>query len=92
MELNDKNILNVLHKAGFADAHWELLGMQLIERSPVLNIRENRHGDSNHCMMDTISQWLRTDPKASWEKLAEAVAKLEQYGEATANIVRKGQE
>ena len=89
MELSDKNILNVLHKAGFADAHWELLGMQLIKRSAVLNIRANRHGDSSLCMIDTIAQWLRTDTKASWEKLAEAVAKVEQYGEATANLVCK---
>ena len=89
MELNDKNILNVLHEAEFADAHWELIGMQLIKRLTVLNIRANRHGDSSLCMIDTIAQWLRTDTKASWEKLAEAVAKLEQYGEATANIVRQ---
>ena len=89
MELNDKNILNVLHAAGFADAHWELLGMQLIMRSTALTIRANRHGDSSLCMIDTISQWVRTDIEASWEKLAAAVAKVEQYGEATANIVRK---
>ena len=89
MELNDKNILNVLHDAEFADAHWELLGKQLIKRSALLNIRANRHGDSSLCMIDTIAQWLRTDTKASWEKLAEAVAKVEQYGEATADSVRQ---
>ena len=40
-------------------------------------------------MSDTISQWLRTDTEATLEKLAEAVAKVEGYGEATANIVRQ---
>ena len=87
MKLNDRNILNVLHEAEFADAHWELLGEQLIKRSALLNIRAN-HGDSSLCMIDTIDQWIQTDTKASWEKLAEAVVKVEQYGEATAERVR----
>ena len=89
MELNDKNILNVLHKAEIADAHWELLGKQLINRAALLNIRANRHGEANLCMIDAIAQWLRTDTEASWEKLAKAVAKVEEYGEATADIVRR---
>ena len=89
MELNNRNILNVLHEAWFADAHWELLGEQLISGPALLNIRADRHGDPSLCMIDTISRWLRTDTKASWEKLAAAVAKLEQYEEATANIVRQ---
>ena len=89
MKLDETNILNVLHEAEFADAHWELLGQRLIKRSPLLTIRANRRGDPNLCMIDTISQWLRTDTEASWEKLAGAVAKVEQYGEATANKVRK---
>ena len=89
MELNDKNIVNVLHEADFADAHWELLGKQLIKRSALLNIRANRHGDSSLCMIDTIAQWLRTDATKSWEKLADAIAKVEEYGEATADTVRR---
>ena len=55
MKLDDRNILNVLHDAEFADAHWELLGKQLIKRSALLNIRANRHGETSHCMIDTIS-------------------------------------
>ena len=86
MELNDRSILNVLHEAGFADAHWELLGEQLIKRSALFTIRANHHGHASLCMIDTISQWLRTDLEASWEKLAGAVANVE-YGEATANRV-----
>ena len=89
MKLNDRSILNVLHEAEFADAHWELLGEQLIKHFAVLNIRANRYGDPSLCMIDTISQWLRTDLEASWEKLAGAVANVEQYGEATANRVRE---
>ena len=89
MDLNEKNILNVLHEAGFVDADWELLGSQLISGSALQNIRANRHGDPKLCMIDTISQWQRTDTEASCEKLAGAVAKVEQYGEATANRVRE---
>ena len=89
MKLNDKNILNVLHEAGFGDAHWGLLGQQLIELSVLSNIRADCRGNPNLCMIDTISQWLRTDLEASWEKLAGAVANVEQYGEVTAKRVRE---
>ena len=89
MELNDRNILNVLHKAKFADAHWELLGMQLITHSALCNIRANRNGQANLCMIDTIVQWLSTDAAKSWEKLAEAIAKVEGYGEVTVDAVRQ---
>ena len=88
MKLNDRSILIVLHEAEFADAHWKLLGQQL-QIQHFLNIRANRIGDPSLCMIDTISQWLRTDLEASWEKLAGAVANVEQYGEATANRVRE---
>ena len=89
MELNHRNILNVLHEAGFADAHWMLLGQQLIQHPALLNIDANRRGNPNLCLIDTIAQWLRTDTKASWKKLAEAVAEVGQYGEATANTIRQ---
>ena len=90
MELKERNIVNVLHEAKFADAHWELLGKQLIDGPPpLLNIRADRQGNSSLCMIDTIAQWLRTDLEPSWEKLAGAVAKVEQYGETTANKVRR---
>ena len=89
MELKEKNILNVLHEAKFADADWKLLGQQLIEATALQNINANNHGNSSHCMIDTISQWLRNDTKASWEKLAGAIPKVGGYGEATADIVRQ---
>ena len=89
MKLNTRNILNVLHEAGFADANWQLLGSQLISDTASQNINANRRGDPNLCMIDAIAQWLRTDLEASWEKLAGAIAKVEQYGETTANKVRR---
>ena len=89
-ELNEKNILNVLQKARFADAHWELLGQELmIKQHNLLTIRENRHHQANFCIIDTISHWLNNDTEASWEKLADAVAEVKGYGKANADIVRR---
>jgi len=87
LELNVKNVINVLREAGFAFGHWEKLGQQLIENATLSTIRANRHGDCHLCMSDTISGWLNNDLDKSWEKLAEAVAKLEEYGQATADCV-----
>ena len=61
----------------------------MIKRSALLNIEADRRGKPNLCMIDTISQWLRTDLEASWEKLAAAVAEVEEYEEATAETVRQ---
>ena len=83
-----KNIVNVLHEAKFADGDWAELGLQLIDRFDSTTIRVD-HGRASGCMSHTISQWLRTDPNTSWKKLAEAVVKVEGYGEATAHIVRQ---
>ena len=69
----DKNVLNVLHDAGFVDADWELLGSQLISGPALQNIRADRRDNPNLCLIDTIVQWQRNDLKASWEKFAEAV-------------------
>ena len=40
-------------------------------------------------MIDAISQWLQSDLKASWEKLAEAITKVGGYGEATVKAVQQ---
>ena len=84
-----KNIVNVFHEAKFADGDWPQLGLQLINLASLTVIDANYYGDSWHCMINTIYQWLKMDCEASWEKLAEAVAKVRGYGEATADIVRQ---
>ena len=89
-ELDVKNAINVLDEANFANGHWAQLGLQLIDHFDPTTIRAD-HGRASDCMIGTIFQWLRTDTKASWEKLAEAVAKVKGYGEATAaSILQKG--
>ena len=87
IQLDKRNVLNVLQEAKFAAGHWEQLGKQLIDHSSLITIRANRHGDCSLCMSDTISQWLNNDSKASWEKLADAVTWVEGYREATAASV-----
>ena len=88
-ELNVKNIVNVLHVAKFSDGDWELLGLQLIEHTDLTTIEAKRYGKPGLCMMDMVSQWLRNESEASWDKLAEAVEKVEGYGQATAKVVRR---
>ena len=84
-----KNIVNVLHDAEFADGDWELLGLQLIKHTDLTTIEANRRGKPSLCMMDMVSQWLKNELEPSWNKLAEAVEKVEGYGKATAQVVRQ---
>ena len=86
--LNVRNVLNVLHEAGFSDGDWFQLGQQLIETTDLKTIQANHH-EASKCMIDALSQWLQSDLKASWEKLAEAVTRVGGYGEATAKAVRQ---
>ena len=87
-ELNERNVLNVLHEAGFSDGDWFQLGQQLIETTNLKTI-EATYRKVSDCMIETISQWLWSDLKASWEKLAEAVTRVGGYGEATAKAVQQ---
>ena len=78
--------MNILHMAQFADGDWAQLGLQLIDHFDLKTVRAD-HNRASECMIETISQWLRTDTAKSWEKLAEAVTWVGGYGEATAAIV-----
>ena len=80
--------MNVLHQAKFSDGHWEQLALQLIGHDAMVTVRADRR-ESSLCMIETISRWLKTDLQASWEKLAAAVAKVEEYQDATAHRVRQ---
>ena len=61
----------------------------MIAHHALRTIRIDHPGQSSLCMSDTISRWLNNDLEASWEKLVEAVIKVEGYGEATAHIVQQ---
>jgi len=91
LKLDARNILNVLHdpEIDFVDADWQRLGQQLLRVSQLRNIEANRRGDSSLCLMDTVSTWLQTDVKASWKRLAEAIEKVDTYGQKTATTVQQ---
>ena len=76
--------MNVLHEAEFSDGDWELIGLQLIKHTDLTTIEAKCHGKPGLCMMDMVFWWLKTESELSWDKLAEAVEKVEGHGEATA--------
>ena len=64
LKLDEKNIVNVLHEAKFADGDWAQLGLQLIDHFDSTTTRTN-HSEASLCMMDTILQWLAKDTDRS---------------------------
>ena len=72
-ELNERNILNVLHEAKFSDEDWFKLGGMLVKNSANLRAIRSRHCDAGNCMIDMVDRWLRSDLNASWESLAKAL-------------------
>ena len=87
--LDAPTVLDVLHEAKFADHDWEDLGLQLMKPYPLKTIKANHPGEPSVCMIDTVFWWIKSDEKANWEKLAEALSKLESYGEKAENDVRE---
>jgi len=79
------HVTNILHDhdVGFTAADWEYLGLQLKILESVLNtIKEDHSDDPECCLKDMASSWMQTESDASWEKLVEAVPKVEKYGES----------
>ena len=62
-ELVVRNVLNVLHEAGFSDGDWYQLGQQLIEMADLKTIDTNRRKVSD-CMVVGVALWLHG--VASW--------------------------
>ena len=53
---------------------WYSLGIQLgIGTSDLKQLEINYAGDPERCKIEVIAFWLRHDPKATWNKLAQAV-------------------
>ena len=72
-ELNERNILNVLHAAGFSDGDWFKLGGMLVNNNAELRAIRSKFCDTDNCMIDMVDRWLRSDLNASWESLAKAL-------------------
>ena len=53
---------------------WYSLGIQLgIGTSDLKRLEMNYGGDTERCKIEVIHFWLRRDPEATWNKLAQAV-------------------
>ena len=70
-----KNLSNILVEV----VNWYQLGINLnIKGYKLEEIRRNKHGDIAMCKMALIDLWLRSDIKASWEKLVEVLEEMDE--------------
>ena len=61
--------------------HWRNLGVQLLQEKYTNKldiIQENHRGDIERCCTEMLKHWLNVDTKASWDKLIDALEKIEQ--------------
>ena len=59
---------------------WETLGINLgLKKYKLKEIDRSKLGDIALCRLDLIDLWLRSDIYASWEKLIEALTKMDDY-------------
>ncbi len=74
--MTPKNLSNALRSV---DYRWEEVGIQLdIPPSAISSIHRIKNGNVYLCMLGLINHWLRTDILASWEKLAQALERLQE--------------
>ena len=58
---------------------WHQLGVLLgIKPFRLQEVRMNHPHDAHHCKVAMLDGWLRSDVEASWEKLAQALEKMDQ--------------
>ena len=75
-----------------AAAKWYQLGMQLEIPPATLSTIESDHPrDTERCMTEVISRWLRNAPECSWAKLAQAVEAMGGYAVLAEKLKQKGQ-
>ena len=58
-------------------SRWYLLGLQLgVDEHDLEMIEKNYPRDVDTCKLKMFGAWLRTDPSATYEKLARALAAI----------------
>lgn len=78
-----KNLSNVLVEV----IDWNQLGVNLDMKSHKLKeIDKNKRGHTGDCRLALVDLWLRTDVYASWEKLIEALRKMEEHSSVIERI------
>ena len=59
---------------------WRLLGHWLKVPVDTLNtIEQNRGGDVRHCKEEVLNYWIKNEPTASWETLADNIESMGEY-------------
>ena len=71
-----REVLDVLNNGYFPSNKWFELGLSLGLLNPKLEaIREDNPRDSDRCLQNCLTLWLREDFEATWSKLAHAIDK-----------------
>lgn len=87
--VGDRPKLNNLLEQVVEVFEWEQVGTALgVKKYKLSEIREARHGVTANCKLDLFDYWLRSDVRASWKKLIEALEKVE-YFELARNLRAK---
>lgn len=70
-----KNLSNVLVEV----LDWNQLGINLdLKTYKLQEIAKNKQGEVGACRLAFIDLWLRSDVHASWERLVEALEKMDE--------------
>lgn len=78
-----KNLSNVLVEV----LDWNQLGVNLdMKPHKLKEIERNKRGLIGDCRLAFIDLWLRTDVTASWEKLIEALRKMDEHSSVIERI------
>ena len=61
-----EDLINISHQ-------WYDLGLQLELEEGTLKTIKSDNPESQHCLRETLSTWLKTDPRPSWQTLCAAL-------------------
>ncbi|XP_019861361.1 PREDICTED: uncharacterized protein LOC109589786 [Amphimedon queenslandica] len=78
-----KLVSDVLKESHFIDADWFELGMGLNLPYPGLASIRARFTDPSQCLLECLGLWLTSANNRTWESLASALERMNQYTAAT---------
>ena len=79
-----KLVRDALKESHFINANWFDLGVELNLPYPDLaSIRAKWSNDPSQCLLECLSLWLTSANNRTWESLASALERMNQYTAAT---------
>ena len=79
-----KLVRGALKESHFIDANWFDLGVELnLPYANLANIRATWSNDPSQCLLECLSLWLTSANNRTWESLASALERMNQYTAAT---------